>query len=157
MSLPEGLYIIESKENGATIGRNPREDLSLLPKPVVIHPVGEGLLPQASWIIKPEGEGTYLLENLGGFAIKQDKALYADIQQPPTLTKWKLEHQPQHGESVYTITLPESGDGWTVEDTEAWSQIAVLPLAATFSLPPQYFPRGIFSITPLPQLGFGRL
>ncbi|RXW15373.1 hypothetical protein EST38_g10480 [Candolleomyces aberdarensis] len=48
MSLPEGVYIIESKENGAAIGRNPREDRSLRPKPVVIHPVGEGLLPQAS-------------------------------------------------------------------------------------------------------------
>ena len=45
MALREGLYIIESKENGATIGRNSIEDKSALPKRVVIHSVGDGLLP----------------------------------------------------------------------------------------------------------------
>ena len=48
MSLPEVLYVIESKLTGGTIGRNIREDLSLLPKPVVLHPTGGSLLPEAS-------------------------------------------------------------------------------------------------------------
>ncbi|KAJ2912166.1 hypothetical protein MD484_g8250, partial [Candolleomyces efflorescens] len=150
MSLSEGPYIIRSRQNNAIVGRNPTEDRSLLPKGVFVYPAGDSsIVPQATWSIKPEGDGTYLLQVFGGYAIEENKALYADIREPPTLTKWKIEHQPQHGDFVYTITLPQSGDGWRVDNTEDWSQLAVGPLAATRSIPPQYLPSGIFTITPL--------
>jgi hypothetical protein len=48
MALREGLYVIESKLTGGTIGRNVHEDRSLLPKAIVLHPTGGDLLPQAS-------------------------------------------------------------------------------------------------------------
>ena len=48
MSLAKGLYVIESRLTGGTVGRNIREDRSFRPKPIVVHPTSGGLLYQAT-------------------------------------------------------------------------------------------------------------
>jgi hypothetical protein len=54
------------------------------------------------WVIKASSNGVYQLQNLGGFAIDKNKALYADIMNQSTDVYWKIDRQPQHGDDVYT-------------------------------------------------------
>lgn len=142
MSLESGIYIIQSKSQGGYVGRNSTEDRSLLPKKVVILPQG---VEAPKWEIEKLDNGKYAFKTGGSHTAGFDKQLWAVLLPEPIATKWRIEPQPRDGENTYII-VNDDHDGWTTP-SEPYFQLTVESLIATESLPPQYFPRGLFIIT----------
>ncbi|THG95043.1 hypothetical protein EW026_g6533 [Hermanssonia centrifuga] len=167
MSLPSGNYIITSKVpdgQSLSIGRNLAEDKSLLPKKVISLPPG---VEAPVWAVQLLDNGKYILKIGGAATAEFEDKVFAVLLDVPIPTEWTITHVPQHGPNVYMLSISlyrsrtvthisfcriEKGDrstGWVVPEEEPYTQIAVRPLIATRSLPPQYLPSEQFHIIPI--------
>ncbi|THG97320.1 hypothetical protein EW026_g4655 [Hermanssonia centrifuga] len=140
--LSTGNYIITNKADGQTlaIGRG-AEDKSLLPKKVVSLPPS---VEAPVWSIQLLDNGKYTLKIGGAPATEIDSEVYAVYLEQIRLTEWVITPTPQH--------VSEKGDrsaGWVLPKKESLTQVAVKPLVAALSLPPQYLPSERFEIIPI--------
>ncbi|PSR87359.1 hypothetical protein PHLCEN_2v5176 [Hermanssonia centrifuga] len=150
MSLPSGNYIITSKVpdgQSLSIGRNLAEDKSLLPKKVISLPPG---VEAPVWAVQLLDNGKYILRIGGAATAEFEDKVFAVLLDVPIPTEWTITHVPQHGPNIYIIEKGDLSTGWVVpESEEPYTQIAVRPLIATRSLPPQYLPSEQFHIIPI--------
>ncbi|KAF6753586.1 proteinase inhibitor [Ephemerocybe angulata] len=150
-ALTTGQYLIVSLANKLPVGRALREDRSLNPKKIITLPRDE---ESPRWVIEKDWqEGAYKISIRGGTAIELNGLLFAGLIPDLPNNTWKIESQPQHGKSTYTISLAGDGygKGWVVPGNvdEEGTQLAVRPLIVQPSYPPRYPPFELFEITRL--------
>ncbi|TEB22181.1 proteinase inhibitor [Coprinellus micaceus] len=145
-----GHYRIRSKATNTPVGRHFVEDLSLMPKRVLVLPNDTPHGPQP-WIIIKEDDDTYTLRAGGAPVANINGQLFANLLDQAIGQKaWKIEAQPQHGENTFTIvSAHEQHLGWVVPNEEPYTQLDVRPLISTKSLPPQFPSNQLFEIVPL--------
>ncbi|KAI0070849.1 hypothetical protein K474DRAFT_1712957 [Panus rudis PR-1116 ss-1] len=145
MTLEDGIYIIQNQREGKpSVGRDEREDKSLLPKKVITLP--EGVLAPR-WEVKKVDENKYRLSVRGAPTGILDDFVFAFLTDAPSekAENWHIQEQPQHGVNIYTAEHRDVG--WVVPMSgEAYQQVAVEPLKHEPGriIPPRYYPNEIF-------------
>ncbi|KAJ3836904.1 serine protease inhibitor [Lentinula raphanica] len=141
MSLETGRYFIFNRDYA--VGRRRAEDLSLLPKHIVLTPRKQ----ETTWIFERTGdrENEYTITSNGSPIAHIDGLVVALLTKMFSATKWIVERVPQHGENAYIILNPEREQGWIApEDFD--DQVTVGPLIATRSYSPHYLSNSVFEI-----------
>lgn len=101
MSLAPGTYVIKCLATNNFIGRDNREDKSLLPKPVFSLPP-DSTAPRVT-VENAEDDGYYIIKQRGGTFGTDDSALKAFlIIEDGADICWRITPRPYHGEDVYT-------------------------------------------------------
>ncbi|KAJ4479548.1 serine protease inhibitor [Lentinula edodes] len=140
MALETGLYTIKNGEK--LVGRALAEDLSLLPKRIILTESERTSI----WAIeKSDKENEYLLISFGSPTTHIENHVFALLINQEQATKWIVKAVPQHGENAYVISTSE-GKGW-VAPKELNEQIEYRVLIVGQSLPPRYPLNEVFQIT----------
>ncbi|THG95044.1 hypothetical protein EW026_g6534 [Hermanssonia centrifuga] len=126
MSLVTGNYIITSKK-------------------VVSLPAG---VQPPVWAVQLLDNGKYILKIGGAATAEFENNVFAILLDVPIPTEWVITAVPQHGPNVYIIENGDRSAGWVIPEEEAYTQVAVKPLTATKSFPPQYLPNEQYYIVP---------
>ncbi|KAF8882226.1 hypothetical protein BD779DRAFT_1648139 [Infundibulicybe gibba] len=142
--LETGMYIINSKQDGAYVGRNFIEDHSLLPKAVISLPHG---VQAPHWVVEKLPNGRYRLKVGGAPTGVERDLVFAFLLDHHPVEEWVITHRENHGPNVYTVEKADHHSGWVLPDKEPYTQIASCPLRATKSLPPQFPPNELWSFT----------
>ncbi|KAF8657092.1 hypothetical protein AX16_002279 [Volvariella volvacea WC 439] len=139
MPLTSGIYTIKNQDK--PVGRYFVEDLSLLPKRVLLLPDRIPEIPR--WIVEDKGNKSYILRALGAPTGKYKDSVYAFLIQEEDAEKWRVEPVEHLGPNKYIITTNDGSGGWVApEETE--NSIAVRPLIVGPSFPPFYPPNEVF-------------
>ncbi|KAF5366264.1 hypothetical protein D9758_005808 [Tetrapyrgos nigripes] len=139
--LQSGTYVVRNGD--FEVGRNLREDRTLLPKPVVLGPDVQGTTLEIEQI-GSEGNN-YLIKARGAPTANINNLVSALLTNEETAEEWRIEAVPQHGENRYIITTQDQEEGWVAPD-EPGAQINCKPLISTKSFPPMYLPTEVFEI-----------
>ncbi|KAH7918525.1 hypothetical protein BV22DRAFT_1024464 [Leucogyrophana mollusca] len=142
--LISGSCIIASlaQGDGATIGRYPVEDTSLLPKRIVTLPSG---FRPSQWLLQALPNGRYVLKNGGSPTAEHDGLLFAYLLDDKQ-EEWEINYRGNH--NAYTIERASGESGWVLpDDLEPETQVALRPLRATMSIPPQFPDSELWKIT----------
>ncbi|KAJ3826485.1 hypothetical protein F5880DRAFT_1610175 [Lentinula raphanica] len=112
MSLVSGRYIIHNGDN--TVGRRSAEDLSFLPKQIVLTPRDQ----ETNRVFEKTGnqENEYTIKSFGSPTAHIDGLVVALLTDYVPATQWIVEQIPQHGDNAYIILTPERELGWVAPD-----------------------------------------
>ncbi|KAF8882225.1 hypothetical protein BD779DRAFT_1787957 [Infundibulicybe gibba] len=132
--LESGIYIVSSKKDGVYVGRGLNEDMSLLPKAVLSLPPG---VRAPFWIVEKLKDDHYRLKIEGAPTGVKDKHVFAFLMENDDKPEdWVIKHRDFH--DAYTIERSSGNDGWILPSEKPYTQVAVGPLNAQPSAPPQY-------------------
>ncbi|KAJ3966001.1 hypothetical protein EV361DRAFT_605325 [Lentinula raphanica] len=97
MSLVSGRYIIHNGDN--TVGRRSAEDLSFLPKQIVLTPRDQ----ETNRVFEKTGnqENEYTIKSFGSPTAHIDGLVVALLTDYVPATQWIVEQIPQHGDNAY--------------------------------------------------------
>ncbi|KAG8998061.1 hypothetical protein FRB94_007224 [Tulasnella sp. JGI-2019a] len=121
--IDSGVYMIMDKKTNNPVGRFPVEDLSLLPKRVVVIPQG---MQAPHWVVQKNGDGTYNLKAGGASVAGMDRdgmklfAVLIDEMAPPDSKKWNINPT---GDGAYCVQLASQGNPvWDTSNLEPGMQ-----------------------------------
>ncbi|KAI0071235.1 hypothetical protein K474DRAFT_1712635 [Panus rudis PR-1116 ss-1] len=119
MSLPAtGHYLITSNKDHRLIGRNLKEDRSLLPKGVFHLPTNTSDdFKDSGWIVEKEGDKYKLRARGAPTGVGGDHYVLAFLLSEPAPEQWVIE--PTDQANVYIIKTHDGRLGWTIEDPSA--------------------------------------
>ncbi|KAJ3790416.1 serine protease inhibitor [Lentinula aff. detonsa] len=126
MSLETGRYTIKNGDN--VVGRALAEDLSLLPKRIILAPSDR----DSTWIIEKSkhNENEYLLISNGSPTTHIEDHIFALLVHQSQATKWTIKAVPKYGEDAYNIFATDSAKGW-IAPKEIGDQILYHGLIST--------------------------
>jgi len=155
--LPEiqnGIYEIHNHQSGDIVFRHPVQDRSLFPKP--IFALRPGIRPSGRWNVEKKSGGYILKAPNAPTGIWQrgdDEGdhVYAFIAgEKDGPVEWEITEvlttQQRRGFIIETVLDSGKRVGWSAygEGDQRGVQVAVRPLPAAQSFPPQYFPSDVF-------------
>ncbi|KAF8882980.1 hypothetical protein BD779DRAFT_1472676 [Infundibulicybe gibba] len=122
-------------------------DASQPPTPIIVLPPGT----MAYRFVVERLHGNYYLIKAKGVLTGTIGDLVFAIDDNPVEKEWVITLRENHGPNIYTIEKPNPvGGGWVIPREEK-EIVACRPLSATKSLPPQYFPEGLWIFSRAPQ------
>ncbi|KAF8642476.1 hypothetical protein AX16_009477 [Volvariella volvacea WC 439] len=142
MALTSGRYLIKNRDN--YVGRALREDMSLLPKAVLLLPEG---VEAPVWEVEVLEDGLVILKTRNSTAARQADRVVAILMEEIPAQQWKLTNDERSGPYAYIVELPHEGIGW-VAPKEPEEQLLCRPLVVKESLPPVYPSNEVFEFIP---------